>query len=61
MFKTVLIHKYDRVARNLSEHVNLEMRLHENRVELIAVAQNFGSVKFGMIFDLEKPYSAMNY
>jgi len=24
MFKTVLIHKYDRVARNLSEHVNLE-------------------------------------
>lgn len=43
MFKTILIHKYDRVARNLGEHVNLEKRLHDKGIELIAVAQNFGS------------------
>ena len=30
------------VARNLGEHVNLEKRLKDNRVELIAVAQDFG-------------------
>ena len=41
-FSTILIHKYDRVARNLGEHVNLEKRLKDNRVELIAVAQDFG-------------------
>lgn len=42
-FDTILIHKYDRVARNLGEHVNLEKRLKDKRVELIAVAQDFGS------------------
>ena len=42
-FDTVLIHKYDRVARNLGEHVNLEKRLKDRHVELIAVAQDFGS------------------
>ncbi len=42
-FDTILIHKYDRVARNLGEHVNLEKRLTDKHVELIAVAQDFGS------------------
>ena len=43
IFDTILIHKYDRVARNLGEHVNLEKRLKDKRVELIAVAQDFGN------------------
>lgn len=43
MFQTILIHKYDRVARNLGEHVNLEKKLHDKGIELMAVAQNFGS------------------
>lgn len=42
-FSVILIHKYDRVARNLGEHVNLEAKLKELGVELIAVAQNFGN------------------
>lgn len=43
IFQSILIHKYDRVARNLGEHVNLEKKLHDKGVELIAVAQNFGT------------------
>ena len=43
LFKTVLIHKYDRVARNLGEHVNLEKKLHDSGVTLIATAQDFGT------------------
>ena len=43
LFDTILIHKYDRVARNLGEHVNLEKRLKDRRVDLIAVAQDFGN------------------
>ncbi|WP_300775526.1 recombinase family protein [uncultured Acetatifactor sp.] len=43
IFDTILIHKYDRVARNLGEHVNLEKKLKDRRVELIAVAQDFGN------------------
>jgi len=42
MFDVVLIHKYDRIARNLREHANLEKRLSDNDVTLIAVAQDFG-------------------
>ncbi|MBQ7464295.1 MAG: recombinase family protein, partial [Lachnospiraceae bacterium] len=42
-FDTILIHKYDRVARSLSEHVNLETRLMKEGIELVAVAQNFGT------------------
>lgn len=42
-FETILIHKYDRVARNLGEHVNLEAKLKSYNVELVAIAQNFGS------------------
>lgn len=42
-FDTILIHKYDRVARNLGEHVNLDIKLNKLGVTLIAVAQEFGS------------------
>lgn len=44
-FSTILIHKYDRIARNLGEHVNLEKRLNDKGVSLIAVAQDFGNTK----------------
>lgn len=44
-FDTILIHKYDRIARNLGEHVNLEQRLNKMGVSLIAVAQDFGNTK----------------
>lgn len=42
LFDVVLIHKYDRIARNLREHANLEKRLTDNNVSLIAAAQDFG-------------------
>lgn len=42
-FETILIHKYDRIARNVGEHVNLTAKLQEMGVELIAVAQDFGN------------------
>lgn len=42
IFSVILIHKYDRIARNLGEHVNLEAKLKEYGVQLIATAQNFG-------------------
>ena len=44
-FDTILIHKYDRIARNLGEHVNLEKRLNDRDISLIAVAQDFGTSK----------------
>ena len=44
-FDTILIHKYDRIARNLGEHVNLEVKLKDKRVVLVAVAQDFGTSK----------------
>ena len=43
LFDFILVHKYDRVARSLSEHVTLEKRLKDKRVELVAVAQDFGN------------------
>lgn len=48
-FDAILIHKYDRIARNLGEHVNLEMRLKGLGVTLTAVAQDFGSTAEGKI------------
>ena len=45
LFDTILIHKYDRIARNLGEHVNLEQRLRRAGVSLIATAQDFGNTK----------------
>lgn len=44
-FGVILIHKYDRVARSLAEHVNLESKLKRWDVQLIAVAQDFGNSK----------------
>lgn len=44
-FDVLLIHKYDRIARNIGEHVNLTMRLEGEGVRLIAVAQDFGDGK----------------
>lgn len=43
LFSVILIHKYDRVARSLAEHVNLEGRLKADNIELVAVAQDFGN------------------
>lgn len=42
-FDTILIHKYDRIARNLGEHVNLTAKLQEKGITLIATAQDFGT------------------
>lgn len=44
-FDIILIHKYDRIARNLGEHVNLEKRLNDLDIQLIATAQDFGISK----------------
>ena len=45
LFEVILIHKYDRIARNLGEHVNLEKRLSDKEITLIATAQDFGNTK----------------
>ncbi|MGN1134191.1 MAG: recombinase family protein [Oscillospiraceae bacterium] len=42
-FDTILIHKYDRIARNLGEHVNLNSKLQDMGITLIATAQDFGT------------------
>ena len=42
VFDTILVHKYDRIARSVAEHVNLEVRLKSKNITLIAVAQDFG-------------------
>ena len=44
-FEVILCHKYDRIARNLGEHVNLQARLKNIGVDLVAVAQDFGTSK----------------
>ena len=45
LYDVILVHKYDRIARNLGEHVNLDVRLADMNVALIAVAQDFGQSK----------------
>lgn len=45
VFEVILIHQYDRIARSLGEHVNLEIKLSGWNVRLIAVAQDFGTGK----------------
>lgn len=42
-FDVILIHKYDRVARSLAEHVSLEQKLNKYNVQLVATAQDFGT------------------
>lgn len=44
-FDVILIHQYDRIARSLGEHVNLEIKLQGWGIRLVAVAQDFGSGK----------------
>ena len=41
-FGVILIHKYDRIGRNLGEHVNLAARLDQLGVQLVSVSQDFG-------------------
>jgi DNA invertase Pin-like site-specific DNA recombinase len=45
LFDVVLVHRYDRIARNVGEHVNLELKLSENNISLVAVSQDFGQSK----------------
>lgn len=49
LFDVVLIHKYNRFARNMKDHVNYESRLNDNNVQLIAVAEDFGQGKEAII------------
>lgn len=44
-FEMILIHKYDRIARNLEEQVLLHKRLDKLNIKLVAVAQNYGEGK----------------
>ncbi len=41
-FDTILIHKYDRIARSMREHVSLDTKLQKEGIKLVAVAQDFG-------------------
>lgn len=43
LFSIILVHKYDRIARSIAEHVALETKLKQKEIELIAVAQDFGT------------------
>ena len=43
-FDTILIHKYDRIARSLGEHVNLEARLKEKGVRLAVATASDESI-----------------
>lgn len=49
-FDIILIHKYDRIARNLGDHLNLEKHLLDVGVQLIAVAQEVETNKEGKFF-----------
>lgn len=44
-FDMILIHKYDRIARDLEEQVTLSKRLKQLNIKLIAVAQDYGEGK----------------
>ena len=48
-FSVVLVHKYNRFARRMTDHVKYEERLNRSGVELIAVAENFGTGKEAII------------
>jgi site-specific DNA recombinase len=49
LFDTVLVHKYNRFARSMKDHVNYEDKLNSNGVNLIAVAEDFGQGKEAII------------
>ena len=42
LFDMILIHKYDRIARSLEEHVRLSAFMKKEKIPIVAVAQNFG-------------------
>lgn len=41
-FSMILVHKYDRIARSMVEHINLSTRLQSFGIDLVATAQDFG-------------------
>ncbi len=49
LFQTVLVHKYNRFARRMIDHVTYEDKLNQAGVELIAVAEDFGNGKEAVI------------
>lgn len=48
-FDVVLIHKYDRMSRNLGDAVNITSKLSNWGIDLVAVAQDFGDSKEGRL------------
>ena len=48
-FDLVLVHKYNRFARRMSDHVRYEDKLNSFGVQLIAVAEDFGAGKEAII------------
>ena len=51
-FELLLCHKYNRFARRMSDHVRYEERLNTAGVDLIAVAEDFGTGKESVIVNL---------
>ena len=49
LFQTVLVHKYNRFARRMIDHVTSEDKLNQAGVDLIAVAEDFGNGKEAVI------------
>lgn len=49
LFDAVLIHKYNRFARRMTDHVKYEDKLNNAGVDLIAVAEDFGKGKEAII------------
>lgn len=48
-FSVVLVHKYNRFARRMTDHVKYEDRLNQAGCDLIAVAEDFGTGKEAII------------
>ena len=48
-FDVVLVHKYNRFARRMSDHVRYEDKLNSYGIQLIAVAEDFGTGKEAVI------------
>ncbi len=62
MFDVILVHKYDRIARDVSEHFSLAAKLESVNIELIAVTQTVGDGKEALLiktlfFALSQYYS----
>lgn len=48
-FELLLVHKYNRFARRMSDHVRYEDRLNDQGIELVAVAEDYGHGKEAVI------------